>query len=616
MKKILWFPIFLLGFNSLLLAQTPNYFNITVQLKDGKNILRDNIVTSLQVTVSPDNDSKQPQVIASATTNYDGYVDLKINTDGLDWTIPNKKIRITGIPERSTPSSKEIELAKDILLPVSAYSSSNFVSNSFHVRSNPGSILKLETVNGKGGFIELFPEGRSAAITERPFNRFGWIGFDYYPNNNRDLEITNEAPGDESVIGLNCRKLKNVNGDFNFAQNIKIKKDESPAYIQAAQSGNQSFMEIHGHNDTAYLDIGAADNDYNLRLMVKKDGSSQIECTANKLYYSATEHIFNGIIKANNGIEVNNAPLRVNALFNYDEIYNNKRYLWMGWTFSDGGGGKGESGKECKNCTDVNDAWDNIKWDKHDKHGTFDENISIISKGGIAATCFVAHSDKRIKKNRALQNSEMSKNIISQIEIVSYTLKDSINLGNRYKLGVIAQELEKIFPDAVSKITDFIPDIYQLAKIVKCDNEAKTLTLTVDSLNELKVGDKVRIISETQQYEVFVSAINGTTITVKDWTEKDTKKAFVYGKEVNDFRVVDYDRIFTLNVSATQALISKVETLEEQVAKLQKENDILRGGNSDMLKRLDMLESSVKSLFTATKATAPSNNPSSGSPKK
>lgn len=604
MKKILWFPIFLFGFNSLLLAQTPNYFNITVQLKDGKNILRDNIVTSLQVTVSPGN---KQEVFPSVTTNYDGYVDLKITTDGLDWTVPNKTIRIQGIPQGS--SSNLIELAKDILLPVAAYAHN--ISNI----SGSKAALAIQNSTGQAIFGQSWSSAGDAILGEirGADNERAAVAGHSYSSKGHALWGNNSATGTGGAIGTTNYAARfwggpiEIGGDFKSSVGPFTFEGEAENIKLVGKSHSFMSFYLSNHGPTRKGVIGFGD---------PQSFNFYIQNEAGPTYYNATEHIFNGIIKANNGIEVNNAPLRVNALFNYDEIYNNKRYLWMGWTFSDGGGGKGESGKECKNCTDVNDAWDNIKWDKHDKHGTFDENISIISKGGIAATCFVAHSDKRIKKNRALQNSEMSKNIISQIEIVSYTLKDSINLGNRYKLGVIAQELEKIFPDAVSKITDFIPDIYQLAKIVKCDNEAKTLTLTVDSLNELKVGDKVRIISESQQYEVFVSAINGTTITVKDWTEKDTKKAFVYGKQVNDFRVVDYDRIFTLNVSATQALISKVETLEEQVAKLQKENDILRGGNTDMLKRLDTLESSIKSLLTVTKPTAPSNNLPSGSPKK
>jgi len=54
-------------------------------------------------------------------------------------------------------------------------------------------------------------------------------------------------------------------------------------------------------------------------------------------------------------------------------------------------------------------------------------------------------------------------------------------------------------------------------------------------------------------------------------------KVFVYGREVNDFRAVDYDAIAMLNVSATQELArqserntSKLETLEKEVAELKK----------------------------------------------
>ena len=38
-----------------------------------------------------------------------------------------------------------------------------------------------------------------------------------------------------------------------------------------------------------------------------------------------------------------------------------------------------------------------------------------------------------------------------------------------------------------------------------------------------------------------------------DWPG-DSSRVFVYGREVKDFRVVDYEAIAMLNVSATQAL--------------------------------------------------------------
>jgi hypothetical protein len=48
-------------------------------------------------------------------------------------------------------------------------------------------------------------------------------------------------------------------------------------------------------------------------------------------------------------------------------------------------------------------------------------------------------------------------------------------------------------------------------------------------------------------------------------------KVFVYGKQRNDVRIVDYDAIAMLNVSATQELANTVEALEAENARLKAE---------------------------------------------
>ena len=55
-------------------------------------------------------------------------------------------------------------------------------------------------------------------------------------------------------------------------------------------------------------------------------------------------------------------------------------------------------------------------------------------------------------------------------------------------------------------------------------------------------------------------------------------EVFVYGREVDDFHIVDYEAIAMLNVSATQEMFkrfqvqsSKVETLEEENEKMKAE---------------------------------------------
>jgi len=52
---------------------------------------------------------------------------------------------------------------------------------------------------------------------------------------------------------------------------------------------------------------------------------------------------------------------------------------------------------------------------------------------------------------------------MSGIEIADYSHKDMTTNGNRTNKKVIAQQVETVYPQAVSKSTDAVPDIYQNA---------------------------------------------------------------------------------------------------------------------------------------------------------
>ena len=53
-------------------------------------------------------------------------------------------------------------------------------------------------------------------------------------------------------------------------------------------------------------------------------------------------------------------------------------------------------------------------------------------------------------------------------------------------------------------------------------------------------------------------------------------RVFVYGKEVNDFHTVDYEALSTLNISATQALVKRINDLEAQNAALKTNVDNIK----------------------------------------
>ncbi len=212
--------------------------------------------------------------------------------------------------------------------------------------------------------------------------------------------------------------------------------------------------------------------------------------------------------------------------------------------------------------------------------------FSIKAKDRIWATEFNAYSDLRIKNILHQSSPQNDLATLLRLKVTDYTHKDVATKGIASKKGFIAQEVEQEFAEAVTKGTDFIPDVYQAAKSVEFNADDKTLTISLEKRAEIAVGDRVRLFAD-KQYEVEVSAVSGTSFTVKNWEgAADTKEVFVFGKEVHDFRTVDYDRIFTLNVSATQELA-------HEVVDLKAENAALRA-------RIDGLESKMEAFFSKT----------------
>ena len=177
---------------------------------------------------------------------------------------------------------------------------------------------------------------------------------------------------------------------------------------------------------------------------------------------------------------------------------------------------------------------------------------SIYASNGITAQQLNVMSDQRIKNIIGVSNKESDLRILSKIEITDYKMIDSIRKGTQIYKKVIAQQVEKVYPTAVtSNLTEVIPNIYQLSDINKGWIRLST--------KDLLAGDKIKLVFSKEEVLVNVLETDKDRIRV-DCTKEGT--VFVYGKEVHDFRTVDYESIAMLNVSATQALLKRIEALE------------------------------------------------------
>ena len=160
--------------------------------------------------------------------------------------------------------------------------------------------------------------------------------------------------------------------------------------------------------------------------------------------------------------------------------------------------------------------------------------------------------------------------LLNNLKVTDYRYIDNVQHAAGYKKGFIAQDVEKVFPEAVSKSRDFIPSIFSVP--TRIAGRGNVITLTMSRPHGLVTGDTVRLISQTGMTERSVTVLDKHTFSFNDNIEKYAN-LFVFGKLVNDFRTLDYDRVFTLNVSATQQLSKEVDILKAE--NMQLKNQLL-----------------------------------------
>ncbi|WP_106915720.1 tail fiber domain-containing protein [Chryseobacterium aurantiacum] len=223
--------------------------------------------------------------------------------------------------------------------------------------------------------------------------------------------------------------------------------------------------------------------------------------------------------------------------------------------------------------------------------GTFNTNTSIYADGNIISVGKLSvaqtslFSDKRIKN--IMSRSDNGKDLITlrKLIITNYGMKDKALYGNQEFKKVIAQEVEAVYPQAVSKsgVKTFIPNIYQLAK-----QEGDVFTFE-KRIAISKEDQFLKIYDETGEsiLEIENSTPHSITVNLAGKTLKG--KLFVYGTEVSDLRTVDYDALSMLNISATQELANKIEVLEN-------ENEALKKSNMEMKRTQAIFEERLKRL--------------------
>ena len=225
-------------------------------------------------------------------------------------------------------------------------------------------------------------------------------------------------------------------------------------------------------------------------------------------------------------------------------------------------------------------------------------DISIYASKGIwTGTSFYASSDLRIKKNITPILNEKCIDIIRQLVPKKYSFVDDIQHGQREVYGFIAQEVEQVCPNIVTKQTSFVPDIFKSTENVSWKKVDKKWMLTIHDISGFNERHVVRFyVSDRKNNEIMKDVSNCKNSANSFIFDKIYDDIFVYGHKVDDFLALDKEQIFTLHHGALLSLDDTQKKMGDEIKLLKKDNALIREENITLRSENNMLRKQHNSL--------------------
>ena len=214
-------------------------------------------------------------------------------------------------------------------------------------------------------------------------------------------------------------------------------------------------------------------------------------------------------------------------------------------------------------------------------------NCSIVANQTVAGYWFVTFSDERIKNIIGKSNSAKDLETINALQVTDYTMKDKATYGNRQFKKIVAQVVEKVYPQVITKRVDFIPNVYQVTD--KIEKTGRGYLLHFANKHNIDSGAKklrIQVVNGKAMKEFEIASIPSNNEVEIIAGDLGADNVFVYGEQVNDFRSVDYEGLTTLNISATQELSNLIKKQQSVIETQQQQIDLLE-------KRLSTLENKL-----------------------
>jgi hypothetical protein len=202
-------------------------------------------------------------------------------------------------------------------------------------------------------------------------------------------------------------------------------------------------------------------------------------------------------------------------------------------------------------------------WPPEANRGT----IACFSGGWVASQQgFIILSDQRIKSDIVTLDTTIGLELYRKLRVVKHSYIDKLSFGNITTYGFIAQEIQKLLPDAVIPKTDFIPSIYKMASIV--NHQTLHFDNPIKDIQQFNIGTKLKCYDAKNEiiWVTIKCVIDAQNIEIEEEITND--RLFVYGHSVDDFLQIDYDPIRNITTAALQEVDRQQQADKVRIAEL------------------------------------------------
>lgn len=181
--------------------------------------------------------------------------------------------------------------------------------------------------------------------------------------------------------------------------------------------------------------------------------------------------------------------------------------------------------------------------------------IALKVNGFVQADNIAYVSDARLKNVHGLISGKTALAAIEALAPISFTYKDESSAsggGGVEKLGFLADDVERVVPEAVSKIARYEITVSLGARIAS----ETMLVLEGDEVLELRTGDEVKI--EGQGWATVASCV-GQTVVLSSYVEAVHIGSVVkiIKLKMKDVKSIDYPNLVAVMWSALRELVQR-----------------------------------------------------------